>query len=186
MRDRIFRSRVSNFATALACLAYLAVAASVPVHAKQPQTTINPVAPGKWQTYANERYAFTLSYPPDGRVETLRDGRHQHLRILNYARTSENLLPLNPGEYDVEVFIYDHRLGHTLQIGCGKLLWEPRSVKLGKVKGVRGTIEQAEDGSTPFAVCVESGRLEILVTVSGPDPLGSLANRILNSVRFGN
>ena len=57
---------------------------------------------------------------------------------------------------------------------------------MGKVAGWRGTTEHADDaGGTPQAVCVESTKVDVLVKATEADPLGPLANRILDTVRFG-
>ena len=99
---------------------------------------------------------------------------------------AESARTLESGDYVVDVFIYDQRLGHKLSARCDELLSESSSVKLGRVKALRGKVEPSADGSTAFAVCVESHRLEILVTAAEQDPLGPMVNRILDSVRFGN
>jgi hypothetical protein len=67
------------------------------------------------------------------------------------------------------------------------VLRDARTVKVGKVKGLRGMYQQGEDDATAAqAVCVESRKLEIVVKAADTEPLDPLANRILDSVRFGN
>jgi len=140
----------------------------------------------KRQAYTNDRYAFRLSYPADGQQHTLRDGRHQHVQIKNFDDAADTERALESGDYVVDIFIYDQRVGHKPGARCNELLSESSSAKLGRVRALRGKAEARADGSTAFAVCVESHRLEILVTGAEQDPLGPVVNRILDSVRFGN
>jgi len=142
--------------------------------------------PDGWKIYRNERYAFCVSYPADSRVQTRRDSHYQYSRIQNYDPATQPPGELAPGEYYVEVFIFDHRLGHRMDGRCAELLHEAHAVKVGKVAGWRGTTDHAEDGGgTPQAVCVESTKVDVLVKATESDPLGPLANRILDTVRFG-
>jgi len=140
-----------------------------------------------WKTYRNDRYMFRVSYPADGRVQTSRHRNYELVRILNHDDAGERQEGLAQGEYFVEVFIYDHRLGHRMDGKCHDVLREASPVKLGRIEAWRGTTVQADDtGSTPQAVCVESTKVDVVVTASEADPLGPLANRILDSIRFGN
>jgi hypothetical protein len=139
----------------------------------------------KWQTYRNERYAFHLSYPPDSQIRTRRDRQYQYVRIQNYEPDQQG--NLQTGEYFLEVFIFDHRVGHKLSSPCRELVSEARSVKAGKVNALRGLADHAGDaGGTPFALCLQGVKVDVLVTATEEDQLGHLANRILDSVRFGN
>jgi len=134
-----------------------------------------------WQTYRNERYAFHLSYPADSRVDTHRERGVQHISIRRGTPDETQ-----PGSYHVDVLIYDHRLGHKLKSTCKELLRDARTVKIGKVQGLRGIQQEGDDErNATHAVCVESKRLHILVKAIEADPQSDLADRILNSVRFG-
>ena len=136
-----------------------------------------------WLTYRNERYAFRLSYPPAGRVETRREHGFQHI-VIGVAEAKE---PQPTGDgYHVDVLIYDHRLGHNLKLPCRDLLHDLRAVKLGKIQGWRGSI-QDDESDTPAepAVCVESRKVVVLIKASDADAQASLANRILDTLRFG-
>ena len=140
-----------------------------------------------WKTYRNDRYAFRVSYPADGRVQTHRHGRFQAVHILNYDDAAERQGALSPGEYSIEVFIYAHRLGHRMDGKCHDVLREAGKVKVGRIAGWRGAAVQADDsGGAPQAVCVESTKVDVLVTASESDPIGPVVNRILDTVRFGN
>jgi hypothetical protein len=138
-----------------------------------------------WRTYRNERYAFRLSHPADSRVDAHREPGHQHISIGN---TPDAATASESGQLHVDVLIYDHRLGHRLKGGCRELLRDARSVKVGKVRGLRGLYQQqgTEDSSAMQALCVESTKLEILVKAVEGEPQTELANRVLDSVRFGN
>jgi hypothetical protein len=146
-----------------------------------PRSDRSSAADPDWQTYRNERYAFHLSYPSDSRVDTHRERGVQHISI---SRTAPD--EAQTGSYHVDVLIYDHRLGHKLKSTCKELLRDARTVKIGKVQGLRGIHQEGDDEHTAsHAVCVESKRLHILVKASESDPQAELADRILNSVRFG-
>lgn len=85
--------------------------------------------PDGWKIYRNERYAFCVSYPADSRVQTHRDRHYQYSRIQNYDAAVQPQGELAPGEYYVEVFIFDHRLGHRMEGRCAELLREAHTVK---------------------------------------------------------
>ena len=71
--------------------------------------------------------------------------------------------------------------------GRSELLRDARSVKVGKVRGLRGIYQEqgAEDDTATQAVCVESTKVEILVKAMEGEPQTELANRVLDSVRCG-
>jgi len=84
------------------------------------------------------------------------------------------------------VLIYDHRVGHKLKSSCRDVLREAHTVKVGKVQGLRGIHQQSEaESSAAHAVCVESKKLEIVVRAVETDAQTLLADRILDTLRFG-
>ena len=182
MRNSMLRADVRTLARLLACLACLALG---PEAAQAQQEPAVKPASGKWQTYRNERYAFRLSYPPDSQIHTRRDRQYQYVRIQNYD--AEHQGELQSGAYHLEVFIFDHRAGHKLPGSCRELVSDAHPVKAGKVNALRGLGEHpGEQGGTPFALCLQGVKVDVLVTATEEDQLGQLANRILDSVRFGN
>jgi hypothetical protein len=143
----------------------------------------------KWKTYRDERYAFRLSYPADSQVQTGRDHGYQYMRVHNYEPEPGGQNAMQPGEYHLEVLIFDHRLGHKMRSPCRELVRDAHQVRAGRVNALRGLAEQADDtgtGATSFALCLQAGKVDVLVMATEQDPLGPLANRILDGVRFGN
>jgi hypothetical protein len=145
-----------------------------------------PPAAVKWKIYRDERYAFRLSYPADSQVQKGRDHGYQYMRVHNYeADPSQSAM--QPGEYHLEVLIFDHRLGHRMRSSCRELVRDAHQVRAGKVNALRGLAEQSDDAAgTSFALCLQAGKVDVLVMATEQDPLGRLANRLLDGVRFGN
>jgi hypothetical protein len=135
-----------------------------------------PGADPDWLAYRNERYAFRLWYPPAGRVETHREHGLQRITIASAQA--------EPDGYHVDVLIYDRRLGHKLTAPCRDLLQEPHAVKVGRIRGLRGTVQEG-DAQTASVVCVESRKVVVLVRASGDDNQPALGKRILDTLRFG-
>jgi hypothetical protein len=140
------------------------------------------VAQNDWLTYRNERYAFRLSYPGDSRVKEHRLRGYHQISISN----SDNASELQSGELRVDVLIYDLRLGHRPNGSCHELLRETRSVKVGKVRALRGIYQPEGAEQIAQAVCLDSTKLQILVKAVEGDQASALAGRVLDSVRFGN
>lgn len=181
MKDNLLRFRFRGTARLLACIAALAVL-SGEIQAQEEPSAKAPA--GKWQTYRNDRYMFRLSYPPDGQIQTRRDRQFQYVRIRNYETDPQGAL--QPGEYYLQVFIFDHRVGHKMKSSCRELVSGAQPVKAGKVNALRGSVDEADIGVTPYALCLQGVKVDVLVTANEEDQLGGLANRILDSVRFGN
>src|SRR5215813_1459120 len=99
-------------------------------------------AVGKWKIYRDDRYAFHLSYPPDSQVQTGRDRGYQYLRVHNYEPEPGSQGSMQPGEYHLEMLIFDHRLGHRMPSPCRDLVREPRQVRAGRVNALRGLAER--------------------------------------------
>src|SRR5262245_17115548 len=155
--------------------------------AAQQESAAAPAAVGKWKIYRDDRYAFRLSYQPDSPVQPGRDRGYQYLRVPNYEPEPGSQGSMQPGEYHLEMLIFDHRLGHRMPSPCRDLVHEPRQVRAGKVNALRGLAERAEDaGGTSFALCLQAGKVDVLVMATEQDPLGPIANRLLDGVRFGN
>ena len=151
------------------------------------QETVDAPPVGKWKIYRDDRYAFRLSYPPDSQVQTGRDRGYQYLRMHNYEPEPGGQGSMQPGEYHLEMLIFDHRLGHRMPSPCRDLVREARQVRAGKVNALRGLAERGEDpGATSFALCLQAGKVDVLVMATEQDPLGPIANRLLDGVRFGN
>jgi hypothetical protein len=158
-----------------------AIAAPTLTIAKQRQG--HGADPG-WATYRNERYAFRLSYPAESRVDTRRGHGFQHVSISRDG--GEPADAAQAAEFHIDVLIYDHRLGHKLKTGCRDLLQDAHAVKVGKIQGLRGIYPAGDDQAEPRpAVCVESRKLDIVVKASDPDQQAPIADRILDSLRFG-
>ena len=181
MKDTLLRLRSRGTARLVACIAALAVLSGV-VHAQQEPSA--PAATGKWQTYRNDRYMFRLSYPPDGQIQTRRDRQFQYVRIQNFEADPQGAL--QPGEYYLQVFIFDHRVGHKMKTSCRELVSDAHQVKAGKVNALRGSVDEADLVTSPYALCLQGVKVDVLVTANEEDQLGTLANRVLDSVRFGN
>ncbi len=181
----------SQACTLAALVAWLGLQ-PVPAAAQQDPTAVQQeqaAAPAavKWKIYRNERYAFRLSYPADSQVQTGRDRGYQYLRMHNYEPEPGSQGTLQPGEYHLEVLIFDHRLGHKMRSSCRELVRDAHQVRAGKVNALRGLAEQTDDAAgTSFALCLQAGKVDVLVMVTEQDPLGPLANRLLDGVRFGN
>lgn len=140
------------------------------------------VAQDDWLTYRNERYAFRLSYPADSRVAEHRLRAYHQISISNTDDATE----LQAGKLRVDVLIYDHRLGHHPKGTCHELLRDTRSVKVGKVRALRGIYQPDGAEQIAQAVCLDSTKLQILVKAIEGDQATELAVRVLDSVRFGN
>lgn len=191
MRNTSFPSQAWTLAALVVCLASPGLA--LPPAAAQQEPAVAPQEPAaapaavKWKIYRNERYAFRLSYPADSQVQTGRDHGYQYMRVHNYEAEPGNQSALQPGEYHLEVLIFDHRLGHRMKSPCRELVREAHQVRAGKVNALRGLAEQADEaGGTSFALCLQAGKVDVLVMATEQDPLGLLANRILDGIRFGN
>jgi hypothetical protein len=172
-----------RFAIAACCLIAGAFGAFAQTPDLAPMQSVAPA--GKWQVYRNDRYAFEFSYPPDGHLKVVRDGRRQHLRIQNYVASPDHEYATEDGEYDVDLFIFDLGLGQKSPERCAQSVHDGRSVKVGKVAGLRGVADETDDGRTAQALCVESRKLKVLVIGSEADPLGETIDDIIKSVRFG-
>jgi hypothetical protein len=191
MSNTLFRSQAWTLAALLVCLAWPGLAL-VPAAAQQEAAVAlqePPAAPAaiKWKLYRDERYAFRLSYPADSQVQKGRDRGYQYMRVHNYEPEPGNPGSLQPGEYHLEVLIFDHRLGHRMKSPCRELVRDAHQVRAGRVNALRGLAEQADEaGGTSFALCLQAGKVDVLVMATEQDPLGPLANRILDGIRFGN
>jgi hypothetical protein len=140
------------------------------------------VAQNDWHTYRNERYAFRLSYPADSRVEEHRLRGYHQISIDN----ADDTLELQSGKLRVDVLIYDLRLGHRPKGTCHELLRDTHSVKVGKVRALRGIYQPEGAEHIAQAICLESAKLQILVKALEGDQSTELAGRVLDSMRFGN
>jgi len=156
-----------------------ALAASSVVGATQRRAL--PPADPDWLTYRNERYAFRLSYPPASHVQTRREHGLQHIAISSNEPQEQQT---SATAYHVDVLIYDRRLGHKLNAPCRELLREPHAVKVGKIQALRGMVQDT-DTAESSAVCVESKKLAVLIRASDDGGQAALANRILDTLRFG-
>ena len=184
MYNRSSLLQVCALAVLVTCLGGLGLT-SMRAAAQQETAAALPVS--KWKIYRDDRYAFRLSYPPDSQVQTGRDRGYQYLRVHNYESDAGSQIAMQPGEYHLEMLIFDHRLGHRMPSPCRDLVREPRQVRAGKVNALRGLAEHAEDaGATSFALCLQAGKVDVLVMATEQDPLGPIANRLLDGVRFGN
>jgi hypothetical protein len=158
---------------------FTAVAASSAAFATQRRAL--PPADPDWLTYRNERYAFRLSYPPASHVQTRREHGLQHIAISSNEPPEQQSATTG---YHVDVLIYDRRLGHKLNAPCRELLREPHAVKVGKIQALRGTVQE-NDTADSSAVCVESKKLVVLIRATDDGGQATLANRILDTLRFG-
>jgi len=178
----VFRPRVRLFSRLLAAL-LLSAAAATPTDTIAKQRQAQDAEAG-WLIYRNDRYAFRLAYPPDSRVDTRRGQGFQLISIVRSV--AEPADATQASAFQVDVLIYDHRIGHKLKMACRDFLYGARPAKVGKVQGFRGTYpdsdSQPEAGS---AVCVQSKYLDIVVKAVDADSQAPLANRILDSLRFG-
>jgi hypothetical protein len=178
------RSRVQISGRLVLCLVLGAAVTAPTLTIAKPRDARTQGVDPDWLTYRNERYAFRLSYPADSRVDTRREHGFQHISISSNAVDEAQATPAPT--YRIDVLIYDHRLGHRLKFACRELLRDARTVKVGKVQGLRGVHQEGEDeASAAQAVCVESTKLDIVVKAVDGDPQVPLADRILDSVRFG-
>jgi hypothetical protein len=178
----VFHPSVRWFPGLLAAL-LLGTAAAAPSLTIAKQRQVRETDAG-WQIYRNERYAFRLTYPPDSRVDIRRGHGLQQISIARSV-TEQADAERSP-VFLVEVLIYDHRLGHKLKMACRDFLYEAHPVRVGKVQGFRGTYPEADNQPEAGpAVCVQSKRLDIVVKAVDDDPQVPLAERILDSLRFG-
>jgi hypothetical protein len=186
MRNRLYLPNGCTLAAAAACLALLALA-PIPAAAQQEAAAAPTLSTGKWKVYRDERYAFRLSYPPDSQMKTGRDRGYQYMRVRNYDAEAGGQNGMQPGEYHLEVLIFDHRVGHRMKSPCRELVRDAHQVRAGRVNALRGLAEQVDDaGATSFALCLQAGKVDVLVMATEQDPLGPVANRILDGIRFGN
>ena len=186
MRNRSYFNKGRTLAAIAVCLA-LRVLAPTPAAAQQEAAAASAATTGKWKVYHDDRYAFRLSYPPDSQMQTGRDHGYQYMRVHNYDAEPGAQNVMQPGEYHLEVLIFDHRLGHRMKSPCRELVRDAHQVRAGKVNALRGLAEQADEaGNTSFALCLQAGKVDVLVMATEQDPQGALANRILDGIRFGN
>jgi len=184
MYNRLSLLQACALAFLVTCLGGLGLTS---MRAAAQQETAAVPAGGKWKVYRDDRYAFRLSYPPDSQVQTGRDRGYQYLRVHNYEPEPGGQSSMQSGEYHLEMLIFDHRLGHRMPSPCRDLVREARQVRAGKVNALRGLAERSEDaGATSFALCLQAGKVDVLVMATEQDPLGPIANRLLDGVRFGN
>jgi len=175
---------VAALLTGLGAWAHDAAAQQDAAAVQQEQTAAPPTV--RWKIYRDERYAFRLSYPADSQMERGRDRGYQYMRVHHYG-PDPSQSPTQPGEYHLEVLIFDHRLGHRMRNSCRELVRDAHQVRAGKVNALRGLAEQSDEATgTSFALCLQAGKVDVLVMATEQDPLGPLANRLLDGVRFGN
>jgi hypothetical protein len=186
MHNRSYLTKGCTLAAVAACLALHALA-PLPAAAQQEGAAAPTPDTAKWKVYRDERYAFRLSYPPDSQVQTGRDRGYQYMRVHNYDPEPGVQSAMQPGEYHLEVLIFDHRLGHRMKSPCRELVRDAHQVRAGRVNALRGLAGQADDpGATSFALCLQAGKVDVLVMATEQDPLGPVANRLLDGIRFGN
>ena len=167
MKDTLLRCQLRRTTRLLACIGALALL-SGEIHAQQEPSA--KAATGKWQTYRNDRYMFRLSYPPDGQIQTRRDHQFQYVRIQNHETDPQGAL--QPGEYYLQVFIFDHRVGHKMKTSCRELVSVPIRSRPAKSMRLRGSVDQADLVTTPYALCLQGVKVDVLVTANEEDQVG--------------
>src|SRR5689334_9482843 len=151
----------ARYARLMLCLLLLAAAAWPCTAPATQRRALPPSADRDWLAYRNERYAFRLWYPPAGQVQTHREHGLQRISIA-----SPQAEQAAADGYHVDVLIYDHRLGHKLKGPCRELLHEPHVVRVGKIQGLRGTVQEG-DAPAASAVCVESRKVVVVIRADG-------------------
>lgn len=143
-------------------------------------TSTTAIKIADWRTYQNDKYGFEFKYPPKSTLEERQDVNFQYIRLQISYHTDE-LPGLLPGEYYLEIFIYDHSLGQKASQSCQQSVIDPKSVKLGAATGYRGF--GGEMGHT-FILCVERLRADFSIGGTENNEKASLVNPILDSFKF--
>lgn len=124
MRAQLFAISITLFATIL----HGALAAEPPTHGSK-----------SWTSYENDEFGFSLKHPPGSRIIKPRRDTGREIRIvLGRYEVSTGEGGLKPGEYWLEIFIFDRKPGRTLWLPCDKLILKPIIEQRNGVRIFRG------------------------------------------------
>lgn len=141
-----------------------------------------------WKTYRNEKYGFEVKYHPTSIIEKRDDLNYQYVRIDKYNphAVHRELYTLLPGEYSIEIFIYDHRRGHIIDRPCTEQVFYFQKMNLGHgVVGYRGGGMQGGDaGGIRFGLCAQQRGLDINIQGTENDPKAPFINTIFDTFKF--
>lgn len=134
-----------------------------------------------WETHEDRKYGFSFKYPPKSSMERRDDLHYQLIRLQNYSKDDESLGFL-PGEYYLEIFIFDYYMGHASWQPCQQALLNPQKVHLGEVVGYKGY--SLESNGTRLVLCVERPDTAFFIQGAEYDKKAPLLDSILNSFNF--
>lgn len=141
-----------------------------------------------WETYTNTEsaYGFEFQYPPNSIIESRQDLNYQYIRLQNYSPTNYRA-GFAAGEYYLEIFIFDEKLGHKPWQSCEQSVVNPRKVDLGTITGYRGFGEVGGDaGGIRLALCAERPGVQFYIQGTENDEKAPLVNQIFDSFKFTN
>lgn len=115
----------------------------------------------------------------------------RRIRMQNYT-TTEPLYQMKPGEYFLELVIYDHTKNQLLREPCTQIFTDEtgvsysRTARAGDVEVVRGTLPAGGEAPPREAICYQGKDADILISVGerrGSED-ASITKAILDSVHF--
>lgn len=146
------------------------------------KSEVTPYNTTDWKTYKNTMYGFEFQYPSTSTIEP--DSNNEYIRLQNYNATDDQQ-GLNPGEYYLEIFISDRKLGNTSSESCETLIINPVEINLGNTTGTKGLGQSGGDaGGKRFALCTKQNEVQFYLQGTQNDEQGALVHTIFDSFKF--